>query len=76
MWKFIILATEGRAMSRISTVLTTHSMEECEALCSRVAILHKGRLLCLGTPAQLKSLYSDGFLLEVSFAEAMLPLLH
>lgn len=68
MWKFIILATEGSqggSAAEISTILTTHSMEECEALCSRIAILKKGRLLCLGSPSQLKSIYSTGFQLEV-----------
>ena len=68
MWKFILVATEGQEeedASKISTILTTHSMEECEALCSRIALLHKGQLLCLGSPSQLKSLYSSGFLLEV-----------
>ena len=51
MWNFIIDATEGDAaqgrsadsascpMGERSVVLTTHSMEECEALCTRVGIL-------------------------------------
>ena len=29
-------------------ILTSHSMEECEALCTRVGIMIAGRLLCLG----------------------------
>ena len=51
MWNFIIDATQGDAaqacaadragcpMGERSVVLTTHSMEECEALCTRVGIL-------------------------------------
>ncbi|MBI3849101.1 MAG: ATP-binding cassette domain-containing protein [Verrucomicrobia bacterium] len=34
---------------------TTHYMEEAEAHCSRVAIMHQGKLAVLGTPAELKS---------------------
>jgi ABC-2 type transport system ATP-binding protein len=36
-----------------TVVLTTHYMDEAEALCDRVAILDHGRLLRLGTPAGL-----------------------
>lgn len=43
MWNFIIDATqagdEGGDAGQRSVVLTTHSMEECEALCTRVGIL-------------------------------------
>jgi len=34
-------------------VLTTHYMEEAEALCDRVAILDRGRVVALGTPSEL-----------------------
>jgi ABC-type multidrug transport system ATPase subunit len=33
---------------RTSVILTTHSMEECEALCPRIGIMANGRLRCLG----------------------------
>ncbi|HEY5222061.1 MAG TPA: ABC transporter ATP-binding protein [Microbacteriaceae bacterium] len=36
-----------------SILLTTHSMEEAQAVCDRVAIIDRGRLLTLGTPAEL-----------------------
>lgn len=35
--------------------LTTHLMEEADALCDRVAILHLGRVAAVGTPAELKA---------------------
>ena len=35
--------------------LTTHSMEEADALCQRVGILDRGRLVVEGTPADLKA---------------------
>jgi ABC-2 type transport system ATP-binding protein len=35
-------------------LLTTHYMEEADQLCDRLAIIDHGRLLALGTPAELK----------------------
>lgn len=32
-----------------SVVLTSHSMEECEALCTRLAIMVNGKFQCLGS---------------------------
>jgi ABC-2 type transport system ATP-binding protein len=38
-----------------STVfLTTHYIEEAEALCQRVGVLHRGRLIALGSPLELR----------------------
>ncbi|KAI9324211.1 P-loop containing nucleoside triphosphate hydrolase protein [Zopfochytrium polystomum] len=42
-------------------VLTTHSMEEADALSTRIGILVAGRLRCLGSPQRLKSVYSSGY---------------
>jgi ABC-2 type transport system ATP-binding protein len=42
------LAVGGRSM-----LYTSHSMDEVERLCDRVAILDHGRLLAIGTPAEL-----------------------
>lgn len=36
-----------------TVLLTTHDMEEAERLCDRVGILHEGRLVAVGTPAEL-----------------------
>jgi ABC-2 type transport system ATP-binding protein len=44
---------EGRTV-----LLTTHSMEEAEALCDRVAIVDGGRLVALGAPAELIARHS------------------
>lgn len=42
------------ARSGRTVFLTTHYIEEAEALCDRVGILSRGRLIALGTPAALK----------------------
>merc|ERR1711970_573538 len=44
---------------RPSVVLTTHSMEECEALCPRIGIMANGRLRCLGSAQRLKSKFGS-----------------
>lgn len=44
-----------RARFGTTIVITTHVMEEVEALCDRVGILHRGRLEKTGTPAELKA---------------------
>jgi ABC-2 type transport system ATP-binding protein len=36
-------------------LLTTHYMEEADLLCSRIAIMHLGRIAATGTPAELKA---------------------
>jgi len=42
-------------------VLTSHSMEECEALCSKVVIMKDGEFQCIGSPQHLKSKYGSGY---------------
>lgn len=39
---------------RVTIVLTTHYMEEAEALCDRIAIMHEGKLRAIGTLDGLK----------------------
>ena len=44
-----------------SIVLTSHSMEECEALCSRIAIMVNGKFKCLGPTQHLRKKFGQGF---------------
>lgn len=49
-------------------LLTTHLMEEADSLCSRIAIMHKGRVAAIGTPEALKaSLGREGATLDDVF---------
>lgn len=41
---------------KVTVVLTTHYLEEAEALCDRIAVMAKGRLTALGTVEELKTL--------------------
>uniref|UniRef100_A0A3Q3DZB1 ATP binding cassette subfamily A member 1 n=1 Tax=Hippocampus comes TaxID=109280 RepID=A0A3Q3DZB1_HIPCM len=57
LWNCILdVIKEGR-----SVVLTSHSMEECEALCTRMAIMVNGRFKCLGSVQHLKNRFGDGY---------------
>uniref|UniRef100_A0A7N8YKG0 P-type phospholipid transporter n=1 Tax=Mastacembelus armatus TaxID=205130 RepID=A0A7N8YKG0_9TELE len=57
LWNAILsIIKEGR-----SVVLTSHSMEECEALCTRMAIMVNGRFRCLGSVQHLKNRFGDGY---------------
>jgi ABC-2 type transport system ATP-binding protein len=38
----------------MTVLLTTHYMDEADALCDRVALMHQGRIRAIGTPEQLK----------------------
>lgn len=44
-----------------SVILTSHSMEECDTLCNRLAIMVNGRFRCLGSPQYLKHKFGDGY---------------
>jgi ABC-2 type transport system ATP-binding protein len=48
-------------------VLTTHYMDEADALCGRLAIIDHGRIISQGTPAELKAGIPGGFLLRLRF---------
>jgi len=51
----------------MTVLLTTHYMEEADALCDRVALMHHGSLRAVGTPDALKSALSPGATLEDVF---------
>uniref|UniRef100_A0A8C2GMW4 P-type phospholipid transporter n=1 Tax=Cyprinus carpio TaxID=7962 RepID=A0A8C2GMW4_CYPCA len=66
LWNCILsIIKEGR-----SVVLTSHSMEECEALCTRMAIMVNGRFRCLGSVQHLKNKFGDGYTIILRVAGA------
>ncbi|KAI9591443.1 hypothetical protein BDF19DRAFT_455026 [Syncephalis fuscata] len=50
-----------RLKERASVVLTTHSMEEADALCDRIAVMVNGKVQAIGTPQRLKNVYGAGY---------------
>ena len=49
----------------VTVFLTTHYIEEAEALCDRVAILNKGKLVAVDSPARLRDNFQEANLEEV-----------
>lgn len=49
-----------QAQFGMTVLLTTHYMEEADALCDRVALMHRGALRAVGTPDALKAQLSKG----------------
>jgi len=54
-----------KMMNDSALIMTTHSMEEAEYLCDRLAILVNGRLSCIGSPEHLKMKFGDSYILEL-----------
>ncbi|KAI9542852.1 Retinal-specific ATP-binding cassette transporter [Dissostichus eleginoides] len=66
LWNSIMsVIQDGRAV-----VLTSHSMEECEALCTRLAIMVNGSFKCLGTIQHLKYKFGDGYVVTMKIRAA------
>ncbi|NXU18998.1 ABCA8 protein, partial [Pardalotus punctatus] len=66
-WKTIRDALKTKESGAI---LTTHYMEEAEAVCDRVAILVSGQLRCIGSIQYLKNKFGKGYLLEIKVKDA------
>ncbi|XP_047388210.1 phospholipid-transporting ATPase ABCA7 [Sciurus carolinensis] len=65
LWNSLLaVVREGR-----SVVLTSHSMEECDALCTRLAIMVNGRFRCLGSTQHLKRRFGAGHTLTLRVPE-------
>ena len=63
MWSIISKISTQRKKSAV--ILTTHSMEEAEALSTKIGIMVDGKFSCMGSSQHLKSKFGDGY--EVSF---------
>jgi ABC-2 type transport system ATP-binding protein len=48
-----------------TVLLTTHYMFEADALCDRIAVIAKGRIVAEGTPRELKGRVSEGTVVEI-----------
>jgi len=59
LWRMISAAA---ARPTTSTVLTTHSMEEADAVCTRISIVTEGQMRCIGNTQHLKSRFGSGYI--------------
>ncbi|XP_013970044.1 phospholipid-transporting ATPase ABCA3-like isoform X10 [Canis lupus baileyi] len=58
--------TRARESDKV-IIITSHSMEECDALCTRLAIMVKGKIMCLGSPQHLKNKFGNVYTLKAKF---------
>ncbi len=63
-WDFLRKLREGDSMT---VFLTTHYMEEAEALCNRVAIIDSGKIIAIGSPNELKSQIPGNDIISLTF---------
>jgi len=61
-WDILQTAKKGKCL-----ILTTHSMEEADALCDRIGIMADGALQCLGSQVHLKNKFGEGYTLKINF---------
>lgn len=66
-------ARELRDRFNTTIIITTHAMEEAEALCDRIGILHRGRLEKLGNADELKAEIGPHATLDDVFAHVAGP---
>uniref|UniRef100_A0A8D0V351 ABC transporter domain-containing protein n=1 Tax=Sus scrofa TaxID=9823 RepID=A0A8D0V351_PIG len=61
LWDAVTWAREsGKAI-----VISSHRMEECDAFCTRLAIMVQGKFMCLGNPQHLKSKFGNIYILNI-----------
>uniref|UniRef100_A0A673I827 ATP-binding cassette sub-family A member 5-like n=1 Tax=Sinocyclocheilus rhinocerous TaxID=307959 RepID=A0A673I827_9TELE len=68
MWRAIRAAFKNKQRGAL---LTTHYMEEAEAVCDRVAIMVSGQLRCIGSIQHLKGKFGRGYSLEINLREEL-----
>lgn len=68
MWDYIRKITPHTAI-----VLTTHNMEEGEALCSKLGIIVNGSMVCFGSNQNLKNRFMVGYILALSCTSDVQP---
>ncbi|OBS63686.1 hypothetical protein A6R68_07775 [Neotoma lepida] len=63
LWNTVIRTRESGKV----IIITSHSMEECEALCTRIAIMVQGKFMCLGSPQHLKNKFGNIYTMNIKF---------
>jgi ABC-2 type transport system ATP-binding protein len=56
---------DAMAAAGVTIIVTTHYLDEAER-CDRIALMHAGRLVALGTVGELKEVFAGRVMLEVS----------
>ncbi|KAK9294638.1 hypothetical protein QLX08_010802 [Tetragonisca angustula] len=61
-WRLIDQHRIGRTV-----ILSTHHLDEADVLSDTVVVMHKGKILCTGSPLSLKMMHGRGYRLLVTF---------
>jgi ATP-binding cassette subfamily A (ABC1) protein 3 len=64
LWKTIRSESKNSAV-----IVTTHSLEEAEALGTKMAIMVGGLFMCFGTAQEIKDNYGQGFIVDIKIEE-------
>ncbi|XP_050230528.1 ABC transporter A family member 1 isoform X2 [Mercurialis annua] len=67
MWE--VISRLSTRHGKTAVILTTHSMNEAQALCTRIGIMGGGKLRCIGSPQHLKTRFGNHLELEIKPAE-------
>lgn len=67
MWE--VISRLSTRQGKTAVILTTHSMNEAQALCTRMGIMVGGRLRCIGSPQHLKNRFGNHLELEIKPTE-------
>jgi ABC-2 type transport system ATP-binding protein len=63
-WEYI---AKLRAEHQMTVLMTTHYMDEADAYCDRISLMHRGQIRVTGTPAELRASLSDHATLDDVF---------
>jgi len=63
MWNIVSKISTLRKKSAV--IITTHSLEEAEALCTKMGIMVKGEFKCFGSSQHIKDKYGTGYEIEL-----------
>ncbi|XP_073988162.1 phospholipid-transporting ATPase ABCA1-like isoform X5 [Rhodnius prolixus] len=67
--RFLWTRIQDLVRNGTSVVLTSHSMEECQALCTRLTIMVNGQFKCIGSSQHLKNKYGAGYRIVIRCKE-------
>ena len=70
LWEFLLQATRKDQNRERCILLTTHSMEEADALCNRIAIMVNSSIRTVGTSQELKSRYGTDRIVVLGVAKS------
>lgn len=74
MWSVVAKIAENKTSA---IVLTTHSMDEAEALSTKMGIMVKGGIFkCFGSAQHIKNKFGTGYVIEIKIRDAIDSELH